>query len=723
MSISLLSFLLICSAQLLLALIVLLKNRKGLTNISFFAFTLSIIVWIISNYFIDKVTDKDSALIIMRIIFIASGLAPYTLLLFSLSLTKFGKKLSIKRIVALTILPLVSLLFCLNDFVIQDIKVQDGVWGVDFGALSIVYNVYLVGYFFAALIVLFGGFRRARGIEKIKFQYVFAGLALTVVTGVVANLLLPLFNNNFNYVVYGPYATIFTTGLISFSILRHKLFDIRPVIARSVAYVLSVVAIATIYVIVAVQLTSKLFGTTNISPAQQIFNVVLAVILAFTFHPLRRFFEKITDKIFYRDKYDPQVVINSMGRILASEIRLDVLVREVTRELAAQLRLSSVDIVVVNEKSIYFQGQVTTAKNVQYKLADLKKLSRSQIVSDDLSGGERKDIMDKYNIGVSLAMRTSEAFVGYLLLGNKLSGDIYNDTDLKVLRIIADELAIAIQNAKSYAEIERFNETLQAKIDLATEKLRVANANLKELDKAKDEFISMASHQLRTPLTTAKGYISMVLDGDFGRVDKSQLEPLGQALDSANRMAGLVSDLLNVSRMDAGKFFIDTRETDMVELVQGEFNGLKSMAASKNVRLSYAPPQQKIAPLSLDEDKTRQVVMNLIDNAIHYSAPPAGGGRVDVSFERDGQEVVFKVVDNGIGVPQKMQDKLFTKFYRATNAQATRPDGTGLGLYLVKRVVEDQGGELIFESTEGEGSTFGFRMPIKSKPKSGTVKT
>jgi signal transduction histidine kinase len=209
----------------------------------------------------------------------------------------------------------------------------------------------------------------------------------------------------------------------------------------------------------------------------------------------------------------------------------------------------------------------------------------------------------------------------------------------------------------------------------------------------------------------------MILEGDFGKIQPAMKEPLEQALDSSNRMAGLVSDLLNVSRMEAGRFFIDPTDVDLNSEVPAEVVQLKTLAESKSVKLVYDKPAKPVPMMKLDLDKTRQVIMNLADNAVHYSAPPNGGGVVHVSLAHEGQDVVFKVVDNGIGVPEAQQKKLFKKFFRAGNAQNTRPDGTGLGLYLVKRVVEDQGGELIFESKEGKGSTFGFRMPVKNKIK------
>jgi len=301
-------------------------------------------------------------------------------------------------------------------------------------------------------------------------------------------------------------------------------------------------------------------------------------------------------------------------------------------------------------------------------------------------------------------LSSRDEFVRYLLLGDKLSGDIYSNQDIELLEIISKELAVAIQNAKAYAEISEFNVNLQARVDHATNRLRVANRHLKELDKAKDEFISMASHQLRTPLTTIKGYLSMLAEGDAGKISADQKQFVQYAFDSSERMVRLISDLLNVSRLSAGNFLIQTRPTDMVAMIEDEVRQLMPHAKAKNLNLVFDRPTEPLPPAQIDDHKTRQVIMNFIDNAIYYT--PAG--EVRVKLRQTGDLVRLEVHDTGIGVPEDARKKLFTKFYRAGNAQTVRPDGTGLGLYLAKRVVQVQGGTIIFNSVEGKGSTFGF---------------
>jgi signal transduction histidine kinase len=272
------------------------------------------------------------------------------------------------------------------------------------------------------------------------------------------------------------------------------------------------------------------------------------------------------------------------------------------------------------------------------------------------------------------------------------------------MRIVAGELAIAIQNALRFEEIESFNANLQTRVDEATRRLRRTNDKLKELDESKDDFISMASHQLRTPLTSVKGYISMVLEGDAGKVTPMQGEMLGQAFFSSQRMVYLISDLLNVSRLKTGKFIIEATKVDLVQLVQQELHQLKEAAKSRSLELTFEFPKD-FPTLMFDETKTRQIIMNFVDNAIYYT--PAGG-HITVRLVNNPSTIELRVEDDGIGVPKHEQQHMFTKFYRAGNARQARPDGTGLGLFMAKKVIIAQGGAVIFDSVEGQGSTFGF---------------
>ena len=608
---------------------------------------------------------------------------------------------------------------------IESITIQS--WGAELTTTGLLYflqGIYVLIYFILGLILLLRRKRHSNQLEKTQINFVIFGTSFALIVNLLANSILPTFGIS-NLAILGNISFVAFIGSIAYAIIKHKLFDIRAVVARSVTYVFTISFIGLVYGFVSFRIVGTILQNNSTVFRQSVFTI-LAIILAFLFQPIRRLFEKVSNKIFYRGKYDSQQLVTEIGRILSSEIELDLLSKRVLQEVINKMKIDRAEIVIFGKDELFFLGsdhgkklligesEIATANNKATK-EELQKLGNLMVVADELSGGEKKKVMKKHSISVSLALRTSEEFMGYLLFSEKKSGDIYNDEDLRTLKIIANELSVGLQNAKAYAEIQQFNVTLQQKVDQATRSLRNANVQLKELDQAKDEFISMASHQLRTPLTTIKGYVSMLDEGDFGKVNKEQKQYVELALDGSNRMARLIDDLLNVSRMEAGKFYIDAQKLDLNKIVPQELDQLKNLAETKKVDLRYVAPKKPIPTMCLDENKTRQVIMNLADNAVHYSSPPKGGGKVEVRLERDGDDIVYVVRDNGIGVPKDQQGKLFTKMFRAKNAQELRPDGTGLGLYLVKRVVEDQGGKLIFESTPGKGSVFGFRIPIHNK--------
>lgn len=317
-------------------------------------------------------------------------------------------------------------------------------------------------------------------------------------------------------------------------------------------------------------------------------------------------------------------------------------------------------------------------------------------------------MMVSHRIALILPLYYKKRIIGYVCVGKRAKGN-YTRTDITALETIDEELVIAIQNAQSVQEVRELNANLEQRVSNATKELRTSNAQLHKLDEAKDEFISMASHQLRTPLTSIKGYVSMLLEGDLGELTDEQKHVLNEVAFSSERMVRLVGDFLNVSRLQTGRFVIDKHPVDLSVLIQREIDGLEQNAAAKGIKFTYKAPKG-IPVINVDENKIQQVIMNFADNAIYYSKD---NGKVTISLKKVGASIEFTVKDNGIGVPEAEQANLFNKFFRAGNARKARPDGTGVGLFLAKKVITDHDGTLIFESKEGKGSTFGFRLPIQ----------
>ncbi len=443
--------------------------------------------------------------------------------------------------------------------------------------------------------------------------------------------------------------------------------------------------------------------------------------IALSFNAIKRTFDKISSRLFLRDFYDPQILNTEITGLLASTIDMRELLDGVFSLLDRDMKLDYSVAIISNgslkESVIVQKGLTSSLKVSPSSLVQIFEHQEGAVIVDfiDESRGERishyvRELKDS-NVAAICELtdpNNPAARSGFLVFGNKRSGDPLNSTDVRTLKIITSELAVALQNSLRYEEIKLFNKTLQHEIEVATKELKRTNSKLKALDEAKDEFISMASHQLRTPLTSIKGYISMVLEGDAGEISQDQRRFLDQAFASSQRMVFLISDLLNVSRIQTGKFKLEKGRVDISKIVEDEVAQLAPAAEARHVTFHFERPDD-FPVANLDETKIRQVIMNMLDNALYYT--PAGGN-VYASVESNSKEVIFKARDTGIGVPKEEQAHLFTKFYRADNAKEARPDGTGIGLFMAKKVVDTHKGSIIFESKEGKGSTFGFKVPI-----------
>ncbi|MEK7120233.1 MAG: ATP-binding protein, partial [Patescibacteria group bacterium] len=210
-------------------------------------------------------------------------------------------------------------------------------------------------------------------------------------------------------------------------------------------------------------------------------------------------------------------------------------------------------------------------------------------------------------------------------------------------------------------------------------RLQQANSELKRLDQAKSEFISIASHQLRTPLTAISGYTSLMIEGTYGKINDKAQEVLKKIMDVNKGLIDLVNDLLNLSRIESGKIAYDFKPNSLVDIVEKTINELDNLAHTKNLELVWSRPD--FAPLlMLDKDKIQNVVMNLIDNAIKYTPK----GKVEVSINQKRSDLVFCVKDSGIGISPETLKGLFKKFVRSEEGRHVNANGTGLGLYIAK---------------------------------------
>ncbi|MDI6882934.1 MAG: ATP-binding protein [Patescibacteria group bacterium] len=232
------------------------------------------------------------------------------------------------------------------------------------------------------------------------------------------------------------------------------------------------------------------------------------------------------------------------------------------------------------------------------------------------------------------------------------------------------------------------------------------------IERLKTEFVSIAAHQLRTPLSAIKWTLRMILDEDLGKVPKEQREFLEKTYQSNERMIHLINDLLNVTRIEEGRFLYNVQKEDIIKVVKRITGPLKEMAQRKGVKFEFKVPEEKLPKIDIDGEKISLALENLIENAIFYTKE----GKVEVSlkFNKEKKEVQFSVKDTGIGIPQSQQKRVFTRFFRAATAIRAETEGTGLGLFIAKNIIEAHEGKIWFESAEGKGSNFYFTLPVKN---------
>ena len=238
------------------------------------------------------------------------------------------------------------------------------------------------------------------------------------------------------------------------------------------------------------------------------------------------------------------------------------------------------------------------------------------------------------------------------------------------------------------------------------------NDQLRKLDEAKSGFISVVAHQLRTPLSGIKWTLNLLINGDMGILTTEQKTFLMKAYESNDRMISLVNDMLGADRIESGKVRYVFQPVHLYDIIDNVLFELLPQANAKGLTVSFTSRPKDLPKVRADPEKVRAVFQNLLDNAIKYSRQK---GTIEVGMKAsERNEVSVWIKDDGIGIPKEQQKNIFERFFRAQNAIKLETDGSGLGLFIVKSIVERHGGKVSFESVEGHGVTFYFTLPVDS---------
>jgi signal transduction histidine kinase len=310
----------------------------------------------------------------------------------------------------------------------------------------------------------------------------------------------------------------------------------------------------------------------------------------------------------------------------------------------------------------------------------------------------------------SQARRTTMPVAGFLLLALLVLGAIL----VPILRRMT--AAVEVRNRRLVQQAATMERSLAAaqearsEAEAARRALAEQNKRLLELDRLKDEFLSLVSHELRTPLTSIRGYLDLVLDEEAGELNPEQRRFLQAVERNSGRLLRLVGDLLFVAQADAGRLSLERAKVDLAELAAHCVEGAGPAASEKSVTLVLRA--NPVPALVGDRGRLAQVLDNLVSNALKFT--PAGG-RVEVRTFTEGEAVILEVEDTGIGIPAADQPRLFERFFRSSVADDQAIPGTGLGLAIVKAIVEAHAGLISIQSREGKGTTFRVDLPLAAE--------
>jgi len=716
-----------------LSFFVIARNKKSKMNI-FFAITIfGIALWCVGIAFF-RMANIDTVYLWGQFVYFAINFTTIFFLYFTFFFPggDFPKNKLIKFF--LFLVPIfIFVISVIPRSIISSASINDGKIDVEVGWGYYVHSTLTILFFVWAFFNVISKFIKSTGINRLQIWYLLLGTGISTLIGIVTNVILFFYTTEYNWI--GPSGTIIMVVFITYAITRYRLMDIRLIILRSAVFGLIVFITASIFSVIST-LIALLFTDLAGVKSSVISSVVIVVLLTIFYSSLRKFIEKITNSFLYKKSYNPDTLLAEITRVTSSILDLNHLLSTICKILDSAFSAQNIGVALLHnggQLEVTYQqgfqkgvaeGLVSYPDVVNILHKEVKRLDGILVIDEMRTRHENGefepvsiellDALHNNDVAIILPLYVKEQMIGIIEIGNKKSGDPYNSQDLKTLRIIAGQAAVAIENAKLYEEMKDFNVKLADEVERKTAQLRKANLELRQLDQAKSEFISIASHQLRTPLTVIKGYISMMREGNFGEVPKPIMKNLEKVYSSNERLIHLVENLLDISRIESGRQEFDWKKINLEDTVKIVVDNLKQNAKAKDLKLIFDKSKKKTPQVVADPNKIHEVIMNFVDNAIKYTKK----GEIDVSLVHNPKDnlITFCVKDTGRGIDPTIKKGLFKKFSRGKGSFRVHTEGVGLGLYVAKMIIDSHKGKIWAESKgRDKGAKFCFSLSTTTK--------
>lgn len=719
---------LVAITQCLLALLVYLQKRHSVTHRIFSLLLLANLGWAVVNY-ISSLQAAGGTLETIRIVMTFVVTENTLLYLFARDYPSRTSMVKVKTLWWLLPFSAITAAATLSPYLFTSVSIVHGHAQPNPGPLMILFIMhmtYTLGYALASLIQKL---RHSSGKSRTQLQLILFAVIVNWPVVALTNFGLVLVVRTTFFIKYSPLYGLAFDSIIAYAIMAQKLFDIRLAITRFVTYLLLLLTIAVTYGLIFMGLSNLIIHDSTSESTKQALSILIILPLVLGFQPLKAFFDRVTNRLFYRHGYEAQAVLDAIGDLITHSIDLRHISEDTARILTEALKSSFVRFVIIREDQSHLLLPASpTAADLDHLAAALRSTREDVTVSEDLDTTKDAALIAALaaaHVAAAVRLQTNDHTMGYLFVGEKRGGDSITTQDTRLLSILASELAAAIQNALSVEKIQRFNQTLQQKVDEATVKLkqeneliehtvevrtqelRTAQAKLQTMDDMKTEFISLTSHNLRTPLTIIGGNLELL--GSTAGLPEAQARAVQGIQEGTKQLGQFVHELLDINSLQAGKA-LAVESISLADLLAPLLAEAKTQAEAKGLDFLATDTASELM-VQVNIILFREALRKLLENAVKFTK----AGSVTVTAVHSTDHCKITITDTGIGIPEAEQAKLFTTFHRATDTLTYDYEGKGIGLYFAKLVIEEHGGSIHLYSKPGEGVRVEVTAPVGAR--------
>lgn len=538
---------------------------------------------------------------------------------------------------------------------------------LDTGPLSAVYSLFALVYVCAPAIMFWRKYRtQERGPLRQQLLYISIGFTTFTAVAVLTNSILPVFFSIYAFNAVGPSFSLVFACAVFFVISKHEFLDIRRAIQRGITYSFLIAFVIVLYEVSLLSLERyfahmrPLFGWED-DVVEPISAAIVTMVGVFTMPIIERYFQKVTDRFFFKGRYDYAVALESLSEILHESTDFDALIRRTQQSLSEILRASVTEIILYQDD----------ARPDMWRRYDGAVRDRGMLFEPIRAGGKE---------------------IGGILVGEKRSGERYNLEDARLLRTFSIQASTAFGRAQLYLQVKRHALELEGKVAERTSQLREAREHERQM------MVDIA-HGLQTPFAVLRTKLEQ------HHTKRSAIDG-GSAARSLTDLSDLITDLLKLARLEHdGELHFE--RCSLSEVVRDIAEEVTIIARTRGIKVS-----ERIEPgivCAIDVQEFRSAILNLLSNSMKYMRTD-GTKQISIRLSREGSAAVLSIQDTGVGIPPADLPHIFDRFYRVRSTSETA--GNGLGLSIAKNIVESHGGSLSAKSFVGEGTTMTVRLPL-----------